>query len=85
MPALDRIGSSDLVYKMLTAKGYPSYSWWMEDGATTLYEMWNKKKSANHHMNSSAVAWFMKKLVGLAQQPDGAGYTDLVVCPYFPA
>lgn len=84
VPVLDEIGSSDLVYKIMTAKGYPSYSYWMEDGATTLYEMWNTKKSANHHMNSSAVAWFMKKLVGLSRKEGTFGYEDLVLCPYFP-
>lgn len=84
VPVLDEIGSSDLVYKILTAKGYPSYSYWMEDGATTLYEMWNMKKSANHHMNSSAVAWFMKKLVGLSRKARTYGYENLVLCPYFP-
>lgn len=84
VPVLDDIGASDLMYKILTAKGYPSYSLWMEDGATTLYEMWNTKKSANHHMNSSAVAWFMKKLVGLSRKEGTFGYEDLVLCPYFP-
>ena len=84
VPVLDDIGASDLMYKILTAKGYPSYSLWMEDGATTLYEMWNTKKSANHHMNSSAVAWFMKKLVGLSRTKDTFGYNDLTLCPYFP-
>ncbi len=84
VPVLDGIGRSDLVYKIITAKGYPSYSYWMEDGATTLYEMWNMKKSANHHMNSSAVAWFMKKLVGLSQEKDTYGYKHLLLCPYFP-
>ncbi len=84
VPALDEIGSSDLVYKILTAKGYPSYSYWMEDGATTLYEMWNMRKSANHHMNSSAVGWFMKKLVGLEQTKGYVGYKRLTVNPYFP-
>lgn len=84
VPVLDDIGASDLMYKILTAKGYPSYSLWMEDGATTLYEMWNTKKSANHHMNSSAVAWFMKKLVGLARKKETYGYNTLTLCPYFP-
>ncbi len=84
VPALDMIGRSDLVYKIMTAKGYPSYSLWMEDGATTLYEMWNMKKSANHHMNSSAVAWFMKRLVGLEQKKGFVGYKNLTIRPYFP-
>ena len=84
VPVLDDIGASDLMYKILTAKGYPSYSLWMEDGATTLYEMWNTKKSANHHMNSSAVAWFMKKHVGLSRKKETYGYSALTLCPYFP-
>ncbi len=84
VPALDMIGRSDLVYRIMTAKGYPSYSLWLEDGATTLYEMWNMKKSANHHMNSSAVAWFMKRLVGLEQKKGYVGGKDLTIHPYFP-
>lgn len=84
VPALDMIGRNDLVYKIITATGYPSYSLWMEDGATTLYEAWNMKQSANHHMNSSAVSWFMKKLVGISQKADSCGYKELIICPYFP-
>jgi alpha-L-rhamnosidase len=84
IPALDMIGRNDLVYKIITATGYPSYSLWMEDGATTLYEAWNMKQSANHHMNSSAVSWFMKKLLGLSQKSDSVGYKNLILCPYFP-
>ncbi len=84
VPALDMIDRSDLVYRIMTAKGYPSYSLWIEDGATTLYEMWNMKKSANHHMNSSAVAWFIKRLLGLEQKRGYVGGRDLTVHPYFP-
>ena len=84
VPALDMIGKNDLVYKIMNAKGYPSYSLWMEDGATTLYESWNMQQSANHHMNSSAVSWFMKKLVGISQEDKTCGYKNLVVCPFFP-
>jgi hypothetical protein len=46
--------------------------------------MWNMKKSANHHMNSSAVSWFMKKLVGLSRTKGAFGYENLTLCPYFP-
>lgn len=84
IPALDMIGRNDLVYKIITATGYPSYSLWMEDGATTLYEAWNMKQSANHHMYSSVVSWFMKKLVGISQKIDTVGYKTLVISPYFP-
>ena len=84
IPALNLIDRNDLAYKLLTAKGYPSYSYWIEDGATTLYEMWNMKKSANHHMNSSAITFFMNKLVGFARAENSVGYKNLKICPYFP-
>lgn len=84
IPALDIIDRNDLAYRLLAAKGYPSYSCWIEDGATTLYEMWNMKKSANHHMNSSALTFFMNKLVGLSRAKGSVGYKKLAVRPYFP-
>lgn len=84
IPALDLIDRNDLAYSLLTAKGYPSYSYWIEDGATTLYEMWNMKKSANHHMNSSAITFFMNKLVGLSRAKDCPGYKKFTIRPYFP-
>lgn len=82
--ALDRCDLNDLAYNIVNAEGNPSYKEWLEDGATTLYEMWNTGKSNNHHMNSCVVAWIIKALLGIHRKPGSIGYKDLVIHPFFP-
>jgi len=63
--ALNLCGFPEYAYKILTAKGYPSYTRWLDCGATTLWETWQPGNSKNHHMYSSFMSWIMKTLVGI--------------------
>lgn len=78
--ALDECGQNEAAYKIVTAEGAGTYREWMEDGATTLYEMWNTGKSNNHHMNSCVVGWIYKALSGLRRGENGA----MILRPFFP-
>jgi len=78
--ALDRCNLNEAAYKIVTAHGSPSYNEWLEDGATTLYEMWNTGKSNNHHMNSCVVAWLYKALLGVRRSEKG----KITLAPFFP-
>lgn len=64
--ALDACGLSEYAYKIITAKGYPSYSKWIEDGETSLCETWTNGGSHNHHMFSSFCKWIIRTLCGFA-------------------
>ncbi len=63
--SLNKCGLQEYAYRILTAPGFPGYRYWIEDGATTLYEMWSKSDSKNHHMYSCYMSWMMKTIVGI--------------------
>lgn len=81
--ALNKCGLEDYAYRIITAKGFPSYSYWLEDGATTLYERWNKEESKNHHMYSDFMSWMMKTIVGIRQTSDSVGFQKTEIKPFF--
>ena len=63
--ALNECGLAEYAYKIITAKGYPSYTRWLDCDATTLWETWQPGNSKNHHMYSDFMSWIMKTLVGI--------------------
>ena len=64
--ALDKSGLSDYAYRIITAKGFPSYKKWIDDGETSLCETWTNGASHNHHMFSSFNTWTIKTLCGVS-------------------
>jgi alpha-L-rhamnosidase len=76
--ALDKCGLSDYAYKIVTAKGTPSYSVWLDGGATTAWEHWLDDWSHNHHMYTDYMMWLIKT-------PGGITYSHkrAVIDPYF--
>ena len=81
--ALDTCGLSEYAYKIITAKGYPSYDNWLEGGATTLWEDWRGNTSHNHHMYSDFMAWIMKTLAGINIDSERPGYKAVKISPRF--
>lgn len=79
--ALGICGLGEYAYKIITAGGYPSYTRWLECGATTLWETWQPGNSKNHHMYSDFMSWMMKTLVGInITKP---GYKEVLIKPEF--
>lgn len=68
---LSEFGESELAYKMITKKEYPSYAQWIEQGETTLVEGFapygvdTSGGSHNHHVFGDVSRWFMKCIAGL--------------------
>ncbi len=81
--ALNTCGLQEYAYRIITAKGYPGYSLWLEGGATTLWETWQPGNSKNHHMYSDFMAWMMKTLVGINPVAEAPGYEKVVIAPAF--
>ncbi len=82
---LSRFGYSDLAYKMITRKDFPSYRYWIEQGATTLWENFDKEKikSCNHHFWGDISAWFIKCIAGINYNPYGDDIKYLEIKPNF--
>ncbi len=81
--ALNRASLQEYAYKILCAKGFPSYSDWVEDGATALYEYWDSTTSKNHHMYSDFMSWLVKTVLGIAPHPHAPGFEKVAVTPFF--
>lgn len=63
--ALNKCGLQEYAYKIITADGKPSYAQWFDCGATTLWELWNRDASRNHHMYSDFMSWIIKTVLGI--------------------
>jgi len=67
---------SDLAFKIATQESYPSWGYMIKEGATTIWERWEKLEaggmnSQNHIMLGSVDTWFYKYLVGLSLEQPG--------------
>ena len=85
-PVLTRRGLSDLAYDIATQTTFPSYGYMVANGATTLWELWQKRagpsmNSHNHPMFGSIGAWFYQALAGINVEPEGVGYQRIRIAP----
>lgn len=81
--ALNICGLQEYAYRIIDAKGFPSYSYWVEDGATALYEHWDRKTSKNHHMYSDFMSWMIKTITGIQPDINHPGFTKISINPHF--
>jgi len=86
LPVLTQIGGSDLAYELATQTAYPSWGYMIENGATTLWELWQNKtgpsmNSHNHPMFGSVGAWMYQALAGINADPKAGGYERIHFAP----
>ncbi len=81
-------GFSDIAYMIATQKSYPSWGYMAENGATTIWELWNgntaspKMNSGNHVMLLGDLLTWCYQYVGGIRQKDNA-YKHIVLKPAF--
>ncbi len=84
LETLCRYGYEDTAYGIISTDGYPSWGYWIKNGATSLYEDWElDSRSRNHHMYGAATTWFYSHLAGII--PAEPGFKSVCIKPYFPA
>ena len=85
--ALSENGYADLVYILAAGETFPSWGYWIVNGATTLQENWPLKTSSdisrNHIMNGEIGAWFFKALGGIKPDPGQPGFKNILLEPHF--
>ena len=85
--ALSENGFADVAYKVAAQETYPSWGWWIVNGATTLYENWNidaqSDISMNHIMFGEIGAWIYKALGGIKPDPAHPGFKNVLLEPHF--
>ena len=81
-------GRPDLVYGIVTNTSYPGWGYMVEQGATTIWELWNGN-TANPAMNSGnhvmlvgdLVIWLYENLAGIAPDPAHPGFKHILMHP----
>ena len=86
--ALCENGYTETAYKVAVQDTYPSWGWWVVNGATTLLENWKLDAthdiSDNHMMFGEIGAWFYKGLAGIYPDSEKPGFKHIRLKPYFP-
>ncbi|RZM07836.1 MAG: alpha-L-rhamnosidase, partial [Pedobacter sp.] len=77
-------GRDDLIYAMTSQTTYPGWGYMKENGATTIWEMWEKDLPGHSLLHSSYLypgAWFIDGLAGIRKDYDHPGMTQFVLRP----
>jgi alpha-L-rhamnosidase len=94
-PVLARQGRSDVAYKLLLQKTYPSWLYPVLQGATTMWERWNsytkdqgfgdhKMNSFNHYAYGAIGEWLYSGVAGVDIDPEQPGYKHIIIRPQLP-
>jgi len=81
-------GYKEAAFKMITRESYPGYGYMIREGATTVWEHWEKltsrgMSSQNNAMFCSVDEWFYKYLGGIRN--DGVCWDKILIRPYIPS
>ncbi len=94
LPVLTSIGRSDLAYQMLAKTDYPSWGFWINLGATTMWEQWDSVNadgtintgcygypmdSLNHANFGTCVEWFYRGILGIDLLQ--SGFSKILINP----
>ena len=87
MHALTAMGRTDVAWLLATNKSYPSWGYMAENGATTIWELWNgdtaspAMNSGNHVMLlGDLLSWLYECVAGIASDN---GYKTITLAPDF--
>lgn len=85
--ALSENGYADVAYRLAVRDSFPSWGWWIVNGATTLYENWPLDTkydiSMNHIMFGEISAWMYKALGGIFPDEKNPGFKHIILKPNF--
>ena len=93
LPALTQTGHTDVAYRLLHQRQWPSWLYPVLHGATTIWERWNGwteedglfdpgMNSFNHYAFGSVGEWLYETVAGLRPDPAAPGYEHFFVEPH---
>ena len=87
--ALSENGYPELAWEVASQETFPSWGWWIVNGATTFYENWpldaSRDISLNHIMFGEINAWYYKGLGGIFPDEKQPGFKNIILKPNFVA
>jgi alpha-L-rhamnosidase len=92
LPALSSVGATATAYQLLGNRGFPSWRYEIDRGATTIWERWNGIKtdgtfedpgmnSFNHYSFGAVDEWIYGTLAGIQQDEAYPGWTQFRLQP----
>jgi alpha-L-rhamnosidase len=67
LPVLTEFGHPELALALARQRTYPSWGYWLDHGATTLWEHWHAdSRSQNHYFLGTVDEWFYASVAGIA-------------------
>jgi len=86
LPVLSAVGRDDLAFELASQTTYPSWGYFLSQGATTLWENWYSSQfvaygSRNHIMYGGQAAWYFQGLAGINRSPFTVGYSNISFTP----
>ncbi|MET7368107.1 alpha-L-rhamnosidase [Streptomyces sp. NPDC005566] len=90
LPVLTDTGHTDVAYRLLTQRTFPSWGYQIDRGATTMWERWDSIRpdgsfqdagmnSFNHYAYGSVGEWMYANIAGIA--PGSPGFRKVIVRP----
>lgn len=90
LPVLTATGHTDVAYRLLLQRTFPSWGYQIDKGSTTMWERWDSIKpdgsfqdaamnSFNHYAYGSVGEWMYANIAGIA--PGGPGFRKTVIRP----
>jgi alpha-L-rhamnosidase len=91
MRGLTEYDNTNLAFKLASNTTYPSYGYMIENGATTIWELWNGN-TADPNMNSQnhvmmlgdLLTWFYENLAGIRTDKEHVGFKKVIMKPTLP-
>jgi alpha-L-rhamnosidase len=85
LDVLTENGHANVAYRVASQRTYPGWGYMVEEGATTLWERWEKitgggMNSHNHIMLGSVDAWFFRSLAGISCL--APGWSEILIRPH---
>lgn len=81
----------DLAFRIATNRTYPSWGYMIENGASTIWELWNGNtadpamNSGNHLMLlGDLLSWYYESLAGIQTDKTEVGFKKIIMKPIFP-
>lgn len=85
--ALSENGYPELAWEVASQETFPSWGWWIVNGATTFFENWpldaSSDISMNHIMFGEINAWYYKALGGIFPDENQPGFKNIILQPNF--
>lgn len=75
-------GYPEVAFRLATNDTYPSWGYWIRQGATTLWEEWNGNGSHNHIFLGDISAWMYKTIAGVRLPDTANAFRSFEIRPY---